>query len=312
MTGNSQPTDPAPLADEIEAAFRERRPPALGERNVAGHRAAAAAIDVVVARGNLEAAEHAARLLYSKSPGFRYARNLCAVFDRMPPADRQLPFADDLTKEVQIVPRKDAETVVLLFCGNSQRLGIPLSAIHRWLGLIPASLVYFRDFRRLSYLAGLPSLGPDREATLTSLRGIIASLGGRRTVCYGNSGGAFAALHYGLDLGSEAVLSLSGVTNLSPEFDAYLRKAVNIARLRRDLPHALVDLRRLYGTADRPPRALLLYAQHNWDDRLHAEYLSGLPTVSLMAVENHDEHNVLVELIKRGEFEGLLDRLVQV
>ena len=310
MTGNRQPTDSATLADEIEAAFRERRPPALGERNVAGHRTAA--IDAVFARGNLEAAEHAARHLHSLSPRSRYARNLCAVFGRMPPADRQLPFADDLTKEVQIVPRNDAETVALLFCGNSQRLGLPLSGIHRWLGLIPASLVYLRDFRRLSYLAGLPSLGQDREATLTSLRGIIASLGGRRTVCCGNSGGAFAALHYGLDLGSEAVLSLSGSTNLSPEFNMHLRQAANIARLRRDLPPGLIDLRRLYGTADRPPRALLLYAQHNWDDRLHAEYLSGLPTVSLKAVEDHDEHNVVVELIKRGQFEGLLDWLVRV
>jgi len=311
MTGHRQPTDPATLADEIEAAFRERRSPALGERNVAGHRAAAA-IDVVFARGDLAAAEHAARLLYSKSPGFRYARNLCAVFDRMPPADRQLPFADDLTKEVQIVPRNDAETVVLLFCGNSHRLGMPLSAIHRWLGLIPASLGYLRDFRCLSYLTGLSSLGPDREATLTSLRGIIASLGGRRTVCCGNSGGAFAALHYGLDLGSEAVLSLSGATNLSPEFNMHLRQAVNSARLRSDLSPELVDLRRLYGTADRPPRALLLYGQNNWDDRLHAEHLSGLPTVSLQAVEDHDEHNVVVELIKRGQFEGFLDWLVRV
>jgi len=312
MTKHSQPTGSAALADEIEAAFRARRPPALGETNMAGRRAAAAAIDVVFARGDLAAAEHAARLLYSKSPGFRYARNLCAVFDRMPPADRQLPFADDLTKEVQIVPRNDAETVALLFCGNSQRLGMPLSGIHRWLGLMPASLVYLRDFRRLSYLTGLPSLGPGREATLTSLRGIISSLGGRRTVCCGNSGGAFAALHYGLDLGSEAVLGLSGVTNLSPEFNAYLRQAVNIARMRRELPHGLIDLRRLYGTADRPPRALILYAQHNWDDRLHAEYLSGLPTVSLQALENNDEHNLVVELIKRGQFEGLLDWLVQV
>jgi pimeloyl-ACP methyl ester carboxylesterase len=230
----------------------------------------------------------------------------------MPPADRQLPFADDLTKEVQIVPRNDAETVVLLFCGNSHRLGMPLSAIHRWLGLIPASLVYLRDFRRLSYLTGLSSLGPDREATLTSLRGIIASLGGRRTVCCGNSGGGFAALHYGLDLGSEAVLGLSGATNLSPDFNMHLRQAVNSARLRRDLPPGLIDLRRLYGTANRPPRALLLYGQNNWDDRLQAEYLSGLPTVTLKAVEDHDEHNVVVELIKRGQFEGFLDWLVRV
>jgi hypothetical protein len=311
MTGNSRRTDPAALADEIQAAFRERRPPAFGEWNVARHHLAAA-IDAVCAGGNLEAAEHAVRHLYSMSPGSRYARNLCAVFDRMPPAGRQLPFADDLTKEVQIVPRKDAETVALLFCGDAQRLGIPLSAIHRWLGLISASLVYLRDFRRLSYITGLPSLGPDREATLASLCGIISSLGGRRTVCYGNSAGAFAALHYGLDLGSETVLSLSGFTNLSAEFNAHLRQAVNIGRLRRELPNGLIDLRRLYGTAHRPPRALLLYAQHNWDDRLHAEYLSGLPTVSLKAVENNDEHNVVVELIKRGEFAGLLDWLVRV
>jgi len=310
MAGHSQPIDPATLADEIEAAFRERRPPAFGRWRLLGRRAAA--IDVVFARGNLEAAEHAARHLYRLLPGSRYVRNLCAIFDRMPPAGRQLPFADDPTKEVQIVPRSGAETVALLFCGNAERLGLPLSAMHRWLGLIPASLVYLRDFRRLSYLTGLPSLGPDREATVTSLRAITATLGGRRTVCYGNSGGTFAALHYGLDLGSEAVLGLSGVTNLSAEFNAHLRQAANIARLRKELPDGPIDLRRLYGTADRPPRAMILYAQHNWDDRLHAEHLSGLPTISLRAVEDNDQHNIVVELIKRGEFEGLLDWLVRV
>lgn len=310
MAWNSQPTDPATLADEIEAAFRERRPPILGGRSLAGHRAAA--IDTVFTRGNLEAAEHAVRQLHSLFPRSRYARNLCDVFDRMPPAERQRPFVDDPAKEVQIVARHDTETVALLFCGHAHRLGLPLSAIHRWLALMPANLIYLRDFRRLSYLTGLPSLGGDRAATVASLRGIIASLGGRRTVCFGNSGGTFAALLYGLDLGSEAVLGLSGVTNLSPEFNTHLRQAAIVARLRREVPHALVDLRRLYGTADRPPRALLLYGQHNWDDRLHAEYLSGLPTVSLEAVEDHDEHNLVVELIRRGQLERRLEWLVRV
>jgi hypothetical protein len=295
-----------PLANEIETAFRERR--ALFSP-MSDHAGWIAALDSLLTLGRLEPAGHAAGYLRMAFPTSRYITNLCHLFEHMPLADEKyLPF-HELGNDVQIVRRENAETVLFVFCDRMHRAGAPLSVLHRWLGRLPVSVVYLRDFRTLLYLAGISSLGQDRNETLASLRHIVSSLGGRRSICYGFSGGALAALHYGLDLGSEAVLCLSGVMNISPEFNSRLRSAYLMARLYRQLPDVSVDLHRAYSVAKRPPRARIVYAEHNWDDRLHAEYMSGLPTVTLQAVSDN-AHNIVDNLIGRGEYEGLLEWLV--
>jgi hypothetical protein len=134
---------------------------------------------------------------------------------------------------------------------------------------------------------------------------MIASLGGRRLVCYGDSGGAFAALHYGLELGAEAVLATGARTNL-----ANLRRARGDNSLHPESSDVAIDLRELFRASPRPPRTLLVYAEHNWDDRLHALHLASLSGVMLRKVTKYSRHIVVPELIRRGEFQSLLDWLI--
>jgi hypothetical protein len=308
MFANDPRNDRAALSREIETALRERRSPASFVTNIAGW---CAALNETLARGQLESAVHAAGHLSTAFPTSNYLRNLCKIFARMPPADEAyVPFQDVFQNEVQIVRRENSKTVMFVFCGREHKPGLPVCVIHRWLGRLPVSVVYLRDFRALLYLAGIRSLGQNRHAALDSLRRIAASIGGQRILCYGNSGGVFAALHYGLDLESEAVLCLSGITNLNIEFNSRLRSAASIAQLNRVLPSQIVDLRRAYRAAKRPPRARVVYAVHNWDDRLHAEHMGDLPTVTLHAVPDTASHNVIADLIYRGEYEDVLDWLV--
>jgi hypothetical protein len=308
MFANDPRNDRSALSREIEAAFKEQRPPASFVTNIAGW---SAALNETLARGQLEPAIHAAGHLSTAFPTANYLRNLCRIFARMPPADEAyVPFQDVFQNDVQIVRRENSKTVMFVFCGREHKPGLPVCVIHRWLGRLPVSVVYLRDFRALLYLAGIRSLGQNRRATLDSLRRIAASVGGQRILCYGNSGGVFAALHYGLDLESEAVLCLSGITNLGTEFNSRLRSAASIAQLNRALPSQIVDLRRAYRAAKRPPRARVVYAVNNWDDRLHAEHMGDLPTVTLQAVPDTGSHNVIADLIYRGEYEGVLDWLV--
>jgi hypothetical protein len=303
-----------PLADrsilttEIEAAFVEGRAPLFPMGNLAGW---CAAFDELLNRGVLEPVMHAMRYATVAFPTSNYVTNISRLLERIPPVDeRSLSFSDVFAKDVQIVPRENAETVMLVFCGRAHRAGLPLNMLHRWLGRLPASLVYLRDFRQFYYLAGVVSLGDDRGATLTALRRIVSALGGRRVVCYGNSGGVFAALHYGLDLKAEAVLCLSGTTNISRQFNSHPVSGTGNGRASGKLPDAKVDLRRAYRIAERPPRARIVYAEHNWDDRLHAEYMRDLPTVTLQAVPGGTGHNVIMDLVRRGEYEGLLQWLL--
>jgi hypothetical protein len=308
MFANSPILDQSPLSGEVEAAFRERRAPVSPMANVAGW---CAALNETLARGHLEPAIHAVGHLSTAFPTSNYLKNLSRIFERMPPADETyVPFQDVFSNDVQIVRRENAKTVMFVFCGREHKPGLPVCIIHRWLGRLPVSVVYLRDFRALFYLTGVSSLGQNRHATISSLRSIVASLGAQRMLCYGNSGGVFAALHYGLDLESEAVLCLSGVTNVNLEFNARLRSIDSVARLNRALPRVTIDLERGYRTAKRPPRARIVYAEHNWDDRLHAEHMGGLPTVTLQAVSGTASHNVIADLIYRGEYEGVLDWLV--
>jgi len=308
MFANKLRNDRSALLSEVETAFRERRAPFSAMADAAEW---CAALNETLALGRLEAAVHAAGHLGAAFPTSNFVRTLCRIFERMPPADESyVPFQDLYWNDVQIARRENAKTVLLVFCGRQHKPGLPICIIHRWLGRLPVSVVYLRDFRVLFYLAGIRSLGKNRRATLDALRRIVASIGGQRTLCYGNSGGVFPALHYGLDLQSDAVLCLGGITNVTTEFNSRLRSVDSIARLNRELPGQLVDLREAYRAAKQTPRARIVYAEHNWDDRLHAEHMGGLPTVALEAVPDTASHGVYPDLIYRGKYEGMLDWLV--
>jgi hypothetical protein len=300
-------TEVVVLARDIAAAQRGlRAPPAL-----AGNLSEwASAIALLLREGELEAAEFGTRRLVAASPTANYGKNLAMVFDRLPPlGSRHIPFRDDLTEEVQVVRRPGADTVILAFCDFAHHLGLPISMMHRWLGQLPASIIYLRDFRCLCHLPGVQALGADREPTLEELRRIVGLLGAKRVLCYGTSSGVFPALHYGLELRADAVLALAGPTNLSVAFSAS-REGSPMSRIQKLMPEAAIDLRQPYADAAHPPRALIVYAENEWDDRLQAENLAGLPSITLHAVEGSAVHNVTMTLIRLGRFPAVVDWLI--
>lgn len=306
MTNRGYSNEIELLAAEINTAFVQQRSPHFERGTVT---AWVEAVNLHMLIGQIDVAEHGLRYLRERFPTVTYANRVGEIFDRFPLAGKPLPFKDDLEADVQIVARDLVDTVVLLFCGGTGNLGLPLSVVHQWTGRLPASLVYLRDFHRQHYLEGVKSLGT-RDQTVAALRQIIASLGAARIACYGGSGGVFAALQYGLELEADAVLCLSGTVNLCPEFNAYSIYEKSANKLRADLPDAELDLRRLYAAAPHPPRVRMIYGADFWDDRIQAEYMGTLPCVTLQAVDNFGEHNVIVELIRRGQFGTALHWLV--
>jgi len=295
------------LAAEIQTSFGEQRPPQLGLGDVASW---VGTINYLLSSGQLDAAAHGLRHLRERFPDVTYAKRVGTVLDHLPMAGMPLPFEDDRKKDVQIVARNPAKTVLLFFCGDGHKLGLPLPLVHCWLGRLNASLIYLRDFQRCNYLRGVLSLGSTREESLVGLRNIVASLGAERIVCCGNSSGVFGALSYGLDLGAEVVLSMGGVTNLTPEFNASSLWEQKAIKLRADMPKMELDMRRSYASSSHPPRVHLVYGEGFWQDRMHAQHLGNLPSVTLHAVDNFNEHNTIIELIKRNRFEAMLHWLV--
>jgi hypothetical protein len=308
MAGSERHFELTTFAAEINAAFEECRPPRLESGDV--HHWSVAIGELLHFGDKLDAAEYGLSHVRKRFPGIEFFERMSAVFARLPPVGAQLPFDDDFTKDLQVVARPGAETVILLFCGAAHELGLPVAMEHRWHGNLNASLIYLRDFRRCSYLHGLTSLGTNREATLAEIRRIVASIGARHIVCYGTSAGVFGALSYALALNAEAVLGMSGPTNLTARFTEYSPWEKYRPKVNAEMPNVALDMRPLYACASRPPRVQMVYGQDYWDDRIQAEHMSGLSCVTLHPLEDFFEHNSIVEVIIRRQFEDLLDWLV--
>jgi hypothetical protein len=268
-----------------------------------------AGIDSLILRGAFDAGMAAARALAARLPDHPYPRGLLPVLEAMPPAEGTGAFADDPAADVQVVARPGAETLVLVFCGVQGRMGGPLALVHRWLGTLPASIAYLRDFSGDFFIGGIRSLGP-RPQTVAALGRLAASLGARRIACCGNSAGVFAALHYGVELGAGSVVGFAGPTNLSAAFNAHLRLAAWTREAEARGLTAGIDLRAAYAAAPRPPQALLVFGAENWDDRIQAEHMAGLSTVRLAKMARYPGHNVVTTLMRTGRLGQVLDHLV--
>ena len=295
------------LAAEITTSFEERRAPVFELGDLAGW---TQAVNYLISEDYLDVAEHGLRHLRQQFPDSTYANRVGAVLDRLPWEGAALPFQDDPGRDVQVIKCDGAKTVILLFCDGADRLGLTLPLMHGWFGRLDASLVYLRDFHRCNYVRGISSFGATPESTLAGLRNIIASLQVERVVCYGNSSGVFGALSYALDLEADAALCMGGATNLSPEFQSRAPREQRAAQLRAEVPGVDLDLRRRYSRASHPTRVHLVFGQDYREDRRHAEHMAGLSSITIQPIENFDQHTVIVEVIRRGQFEEMLRWLV--
>jgi hypothetical protein len=303
---NSSPQASA-IAAEITTASKAGYRIDLGAYD---HRQVAIALHHLVTISDLAAAEYGARAFHRVRPDEVNTKRLCDLFDQLPPEVSNAPFIDDRTKDVQLVRVEGSDTVIFLFCDVAGGLGMPIPLAHRWFAPLGANLVYLRDFRNAFYLGGIGSLG-SREASVVGLSQLATSLQARRIACYGNSSGVFAALLYALHIGAGRVLGLAGPTNVSLRFNAHLRLGNHVRSLAAAGFATDTDLRSAYASAGSPPQTLLIYGAQNWDDRIHAEYMVGLPSVTLQEIPNARDHNMARTLVRSGRFQKTLQWLVE-
>ena len=285
-------------------AHEERRSPDFPRFELAVWTKAA---ERLVQEGQLELAAFAVRRLKEQWPTLEWARNVHRLLEMTPALDPAAPpFRNDPSGGAQVIHRPGAETVILVFSGGNQAVGMPLPMLHQWLSRWPVSLVYLRDRKSLGYLAGVEPFGQDLAATLQALRSLIEELGATRIVCYGLSYGGYGALRYGLELGAAAVVTLSGLVNMDPAFNTGLHYTETARRLNEAFPDETLDLRELHLASSNPPAVFAAYAEHNWDDRIHAEHLAGLDGVVLIQAPGTKTHNTTVELILKGQYDDLM------
>jgi len=210
-------------------------------------------------------------------------------------------------RSVLIARRPGARKTLIVFTGTARMVWVSLHVLHQLLPAEACHVVYLRDPLGLGYLAGLPELGHGYDATLAGFCELLAALGAHDLRCLGSSGGGYASLRYGLDLGARAVLAFAASTDLSPA-----GKALEMSGGGESAgipPHALVDLRALYAAAADPPRLRLVYGAGNEGDAAESRRLGGLRGVTLHPVE-YEGHDVIAQTIATGEFRRLVDDLL--
>src|SRR5690349_2648388 len=127
------------------------------------------ALQWLIDQSMFDVAKFAAPRLAVAYPEMRFFQTMSDVLARLPPPcddNAFTAFRDDVTQEVQIIPRAGASAVLLGFCGGAQKLGLPLNLIHRWFGQLGVHVAYLRDYQNNNYDKGIAALAPDFNNTL--------------------------------------------------------------------------------------------------------------------------------------------------
>ncbi|WP_102958918.1 hypothetical protein [Mangrovicella endophytica] len=294
--------DPALAARYLEACWRRGETPLFLAANV---KIWAVAIDAMVAANRLDAAAHASLLAAAEFPSVVFMRTMALAFSKLPPpVDRagQDGFSDAKGVDVQIVRRQGSDTVIFAFTGNSDRLGLPLNLIHRWMVPLGVHVVYLRDVQRHFYTSGIASLAPTEAGTVAALRRLAEQLGAKRILTYGNSAGGYAALKYALGLQAERALVFGAPTAL--EMTGELHHLPDLSA------EQLPDLRALYAAAPARPRTHLVASGGVERDVQQAMHLQGPPGVSVELIPDYASHETILPLIENGRFPQILEWFV--
>jgi hypothetical protein len=281
----------------------------LGQLDVDPISAIAAPIiaDYAVRTGRLRAAAKVVRALH-RQKNVKSLQTLVATLDRSPWKPKLLRgFLDDKKLDYQVFHRKEPVNKVMFVCftGLANYMFVQLNALHPWMRAHASHVIYLRDRHHMLYQHGIASIG-NKEQTLGFIRSVAEEHGVERIACIGTSGGSFGALHYGPLLGAKHVLCLAGPTNLELASMHSSRKvhSVVMEKLASE-GNPLADLRDIYAE-EKTTRARIVYGEDRPFDADQAHYIGDLPSVELLALPDHDQHNVLFPLLQRSMFAGEL------
>jgi tetratricopeptide (TPR) repeat protein len=241
-------------------------------------------------------------------------RELRRVLEKSP-KDAELVrpvMVDDKGSDVSLAEAPGAETAIFVFTALNDVMSMPLPLFDRYLAAFGVTAIYLKDFRRLSYLRGIASMGEGSAATLGALRSLCDRLAVKRWCTIGYSAGGSAAIRYGVEIGADRIVSFAGETHRARDPVAKLERGFRLLRGRMEagVSDDEIDLRRFLIERRYASRIEVVYAEALTRDRVHAEHLSGVAGVNLHPVAGCDDHELLRWLALNDNLRGMLARLL--
>lgn len=202
--------------------------------------------------------------------------------------------------------RKD---LYIFFGGISAGIHIPPFEFFRASNILDDHRLFVRDFDQTWYHTGLRGISTDILSTATFLRQEIAELKPRRTVFIGNSMGGFAAMAFSSMLEQGRVIVFSPQTFISPTLRFVHADKRWPDQIRKTYIKSLTKKKiwNLKTCLIKKPRNRvdIYYGKNDRLDAIHAHHLSGLPDVSIRAIESKD-HNIVKLLRDSGQLELII------
>lgn len=192
------------------------------------------------------------------------------------------------TSAIELDLDRDGETLLVLFSGFQQGLGMPVLEFKRITRSVNAKLVFLRDPLQSWYHGRLPDVGNGPLEVSAALTRLQAQSGCRRLVCIGNSMGGYGALLVGSLARADHVVAFSPQTFISRwprlrHWDRRWRGRIRDARRSDRAVRGAFDLAAFlrppeYGHAD-----IYADAGHRLD-ALHADRLRCVERTTIHAI----------------------------
>jgi hypothetical protein len=211
--------------------------------------------------------------------------------------------------EIVLSPAGKPAPVLIIFSGLSDNFAVPPPTFDRFLAALGASAIFMSDKNRLCFAAGAKGMGLNFDQTIAYLREKLAELQCTRLVTLGTSAGGYAAMLYGLNMRAHTVLGFGSVTNATPEYlSTDPRGRLAAKRAARQVEPKNLDVRPRIVDPANTTDVHLYYGEGMEVDSRNSKHLEGLPRVALHPMMNFDQHQVLRELVLRGQFQGILEK----
>lgn len=195
------------------------------------------------------------------------------------------------------------KNLLICFCGNANRLMIPIPAFLQYIDHKIYDVLVLRDPSRLCYHSGIPGFGLTLENSANMLADIVLRRKYQQVKTFGTSGGGCSSIYLGLYLNVKKAISVGGYHpsnyqiinhNLSKkglsgyEFDELLSKRSNQYQTSVKIIYA--------DGVDRDTESAKIFAKH-------------LCNANLIPID-HDQHNVINYLRKKQKLRLFMDELI--